>query len=492
MTSFVAADLSLTGLSREHQDILNRLNAQLTSKYTRNDLRRRYRDYHIGLKDLGISIPPALRTLDTVLGWPAKAVETLARRTVVENFTVPGGSADSLGVTELVDQNQLASDLPQAISDAYTFATSFVSVSLGNKSTGEPPVLILPRSAMYATGLWDPRRRGLSSGLSVVSSDATTGAACLILYLPDRVLTLETQDGRGWQIEDSPNPLGFVTMFPLPYKPSLDHPFGRSRISRPVMSLTDSAVRTLVRAEVSAEFYSSPQRWVMGADESAFKDKDGKPIPAWQATLGRVWALGPNTEDSLDGTPITPSVGQFTQQSMEPHMSHLRQLAQSFASETSLPISALGIVQDNPSSAEAIYASEKDLVIEAEYANLGFSGPLQRAIKAALMLTGVPAEEAGKVRASFRNPAHPTAAASADAAIKLIGAGVIQPDSEVTYDMLNFPEAQREVLRAEARRARASLALSSLLTPKGAVDGQPIGDSPAAPAEPTNQPAVTQ
>ena len=477
MSYFLAADISLTGLSDEHQAILERLTAQLTQKQIRNELRRQYRDYHVGLKDLGISIPPALRSLDMVLGWPAKAVETLARRTVVENFSMPSG--DSSAVSDLWESNHLATDLPQAISDAYTFSTSFVSVSRGDESKGEPPVLILPRSAMFATGLWDPRRRGMSAGLSVVSSDSLTGASCLVLYLPDQVITLETEDGKSWQVSSSPNPLGFASMFPLPYKPSLERPFGRSRISRPVMALTDAAVRTLVRGEVSAEFYSAPQRYVLGADDSAFRDAAGNPVPGWQAIMGRVLALEPNTESDPSGEPIMPQVGQFAQASMVPHMDHLKQLAMVFAAEASLPVSALGIVQDNPSSAEAIYASEKDLVIEAEYANVGFSGPLQRAMAAALQLQGVSADEARTVRASWRNPAHPTQAANADALSKLIGSGVVQPDSEVAYDMLDFTEAQREVLRADARRARADRVLSSL--------GGGNGSTEAAPGQPGDQ-----
>lgn len=466
MTAIIAADISLSGLSRDHQAILDRLYAQLTQKNARNDLRRRYRDHHIGLKDLGISIPPALRDLDTVLGWPAKAVSTLARRTVVEGFSVPGGSADSLGVTELWDSNQLATELPQAIEDAYTFSTSFISVSKGDASRGEPPVLILPRSAQYATGLWDSRRRGLSAGLSVVSSDHLTGACCLIMYLPDTVLTLETADGKYWDISESANPLGRVTMERLAYRPTLDRPFGMSRISRPVMSLTDAAVRTMVRAEVTAEFYSAPQRYVMGADESQFRDASGQPIPAWQAIMGRVLALSPNTESDPSGAPIVPSVGQFPQASQSPHTEQLRQLAMVFASETSLPVSALGIVQDNPSSAEALNAAERDLVIEAEYANKGFAGPLQRSMATALELMGVSADEAKAVRASWRNPAYPTAASAADATMKLISSGVIQPTSEVTYDLLNFTQAQRETLRAEARRAAGNKLLQQLAAPQ--------------------------
>jgi hypothetical protein len=37
----------------------------------------------------------------------------------------------------------------------------------------------------------------------------------------------------------------------------------------------------------------------------------------------------------------------------------LRQLAAQFAGETGVPLNSLGVVQDNPSSAEAIYATRR-------------------------------------------------------------------------------------------------------------------------------------
>ena len=60
-------------------------------------------------------------------------------------------------------------------------------------------------------------------------------------------------------------------MEPLVYRPSLDRPFGKSRITRAVMSITDSAVREALRTEVSAEFFTTPQKYLLGADEELFE-----------------------------------------------------------------------------------------------------------------------------------------------------------------------------------------------------------------------------
>src|SRR5690606_27925053 len=137
-----------------------------------------------------------------------------------------------------------------------------------------------------------------------------------------------------------------------------------------------------------AEFFSAPQRYAMGADESAFIGPDGQPIGQWASIIGRVWAIGRDEDGNI------PEVGQFPQVSMQPHVEHLRMLATLFAGETSLPLSSLGIVQDNPSSAEAIHASKEEQITEGEWATDTLGAGWRRIALLALMvrdwLTEVP------------------------------------------------------------------------------------------------------
>lgn len=455
--------LTISGLSMSDQDALNELWAQLDSKAYRNRLRKRYYDHKNALIDLGIAIPPSLRTVETVVGWPAKAVDVLARRLVLEGFVnVDGTSVDDLGVGYLSDANRLAVESMQAHTSTLVHSCSFLAVTAGDVGAGEPEALITARSAQFATGMWDARRRRLRSALSIISVDESATPDHLVLYAPNRAVICR-REGVRWDIRQSRHDLG-VPVELLTYKPQLDRPFGHSRISRAMMALTDSAVRTLLRMEVSAEFYSAPQRYVLGADEDAFTDKDGNPIPAWQAVLGRMLAIGKDEDGD------TPTVGQFSQQSMQPHSDQLRSLAAMFASEASLPLNALGIVHDNPSSAQAMENAEKELISEAQYAEPllrdGWTRTMRRAL---LLMDDSPAavEEYAQLRAKFRNPATPSASAMADAAMKLISVGVLPAQSEVTYDMLNLGEPQREILRAEQRRARA-MTLAASLAPETA------------------------
>ncbi len=67
-----------------------------------------------------------------------------------------------------------------------------------------------------------------------------------------------------------------------------------------------------------------------------------------------------------------PSIGQFTQQSMQPHNDQLKMFASLFAGETGLTLDDLGFATDNPSSAEAIAAAHENLRLTAKKAQRTF------------------------------------------------------------------------------------------------------------------------
>ncbi|MGL5174488.1 MAG: hypothetical protein ACRC75_11600, partial [Olsenella sp.] len=69
----------------------------------RNRVRDRYYDGKNALKDLGISIPPSLTNIETVVGWPQKAVDSLAVRSRFDGY----GGSDALN--DLVEQNNFFS-----------------------------------------------------------------------------------------------------------------------------------------------------------------------------------------------------------------------------------------------------------------------------------------------------------------------------------------------------------------------------------------------
>ena len=127
------------------------------------------------------------------------------------------------------------------------------------------------------------------------------------------------------------------------------------------MSVMQSVIRTMKRSEISAEFYSFPQKYILG-----MSDEDSEALETWKASMSSLLDIGRDEEGNL------PTVGQFSQQSMTPHVEQLKMFAAIFAGETGLTMDDLGIVSDNPSSSEAIKASHENLRLKARKAQRDF------------------------------------------------------------------------------------------------------------------------
>jgi hypothetical protein len=133
------------------------------------------------------------------------------------------------------------------------------------------------------------------------------------------------------------------------------------------MDIMQGALRTMKRSEISAEFYSFPQKYVTGLSN------DAEQMDKWRATMSSFMAF---TKDE-DGD--SPQLGQFTQQSMSPYTEQLRTYAALFAGETGLTLDDLGFATENPSSAEAIKASHENLRLTARKAQRTFGSGLMNA-----------------------------------------------------------------------------------------------------------------
>lgn len=127
------------------------------------------------------------------------------------------------------------------------------------------------------------------------------------------------------------------------------------------MSLVDSAMRTVKRSEISAEFYSYPQKYILGMDPNA------EEMEKWKVTMSSMLRI--DKDDDGDH----PVVGQFQMAAQTPHSEQLRVLAGLFAGETGLTLDDLGFPSANPSSSDAIRASHETLRLKARKAqkNLG-------------------------------------------------------------------------------------------------------------------------
>ncbi|MBV7294920.1 phage portal protein [Corynebacterium sp. TAE3-ERU12] len=464
---------STIGLEATEEATLRRLVSQFASHQRANNRRT---EYYLGahylhrLGQLGMAMPPNVGKLESVLGWPAKAVTTLEHRLNIMGFVRPNSADRDAGLADIWEDNDLSVTASMTHTASLIHGTAFVTVSAGDTAEGEPPVVIAARSAREATALWSRRRRCITAGLTVNNSD---DEKALTMWLPDRTVTLTNTDNQ-WNLIRSPHRLGRVPMEMMSFRPHLEREFGVPRITNTVMDLTDSAARTLLRMEATAEFFSFPQRYALGVVGDDFDD-------SFKTYLNRFLALGRDENGDL------PQMGEFSSSSPQPHIEQLRATASLFSGETSIPLNYLGIVHDNPSSADAIRAAEADLITVAERAQTGYGHAWARVMALAQSVRDGSADpDMRHLQVQWRDPATPTKAANAQSVMALVAAGVLPKMSEVTWELLGYDQATISRLRVAAAQQRSVERISTMrssisrVTEPAAVDGPGGAESDGA------------
>ncbi len=291
------------------------------------------------------------------------------------------------------------------------------------------------------------------------------------VFFPDWVLTLSRRPSGAWVAGRRANPTGEVLAEPLVYEPSLMRPFGRSRINRAVMNITDRALLAVIRSEIASDFYASPRMYALGVSQDAFTK--GK----WQAAIDSWFAI------SKDEDGDTPTVGQFPQMTMQPLNDHYRTIATQFSGATGVPVSSLGIVTDNPPSAEALYADDRRIVNTARRQNRFMGASLVRVGQRVVKLRDgdTQSSELDTLDVAWANPAFtsPTTASTALESLSRVFPWIAE--SEVALEYAGFSQADITRLLADKSRYdnRAfARAVSAMAGGGNAADGR--GNAPAA------------
>lgn len=447
--------VNAAGLSAVERELFVSLAAKLGRHAPRNRLRSAYFDGSQRLRSLGLSLPPEMRRLESVVGWPAKAVNTLENRLDLEGFVLTDGGESDSELDEIVAANALQVEASQAHTAALVHGTAFVAVTPGG--VGEPAAVITPVSARSATALWSKRSRKVSAGLVV--SGGGDEPVVYTVWTDSREFVVRNDKG-SVTVERRDHNLGCVPLVPLSHRPWLEREFGVSRISRPVMALTDQAVRAVLRGEAHAEFLSFPQRFILGADKDVFNVGTGEVVTGWELYLGRLNGV------PRDGNGDLPQFHEFGAPSGQIHVEQLRSIAMMFAGETSIPPSFLGIIQDNPASADAIRAAEADLVKVAERDQVIFGRAWCDVARIAVQVaSGAKPDHLVGLAAKWKDAATPTRAAAAQSVMQLVSAGVLPARSEVTYELLGYDDATIRRLMADSALER-SVGRASDLVPE--------------------------
>ncbi len=322
------------------------LRAQLKKKQPRVKRRYEYYDMKKQVEYFSKLLPSEYRWMSHALGWSTKAVDSIADRLNFNEFR-----DDNFFMQEIYELNNSDILFDSAILSALIGSCSFIYIA---EQEGYPSLQVI--DGYNATGIVDDTTGLLKEGYAVLERDKN-GNVTLEAYLEPGKTTIYENKILTEVIE---NTALYPLLVPIIHRPEATRPFGRSRITRACMSYQQGALRTLKRSEICSEFYSFPQKYVLGLDDEAEFNKTA-------ATYSSFLRFGNNENGEK------PTLGSFTQQSMSPFLDELKMFASLFAGESGLTMDDLGFASSNPSSSEAIRASHESLRLSTRKAQKCFA-----------------------------------------------------------------------------------------------------------------------
>lgn len=445
---------AVKGLGPVERAQLQTLINTYTAHLSKNAVKDRYYEGKISLSEvnLGIALPKGLAGLEIGCAWGAKTVDVLAARSMFDGFVGTNGyNVDELD--RLVDNNNLIYEYMKACRDELKYGCTFVTLS----ADPEIGCKIRFHSPQTAAAKWDGNKGRISCGFAIINTApidtiGTDWRPVLIHFYTDTDVWVLINESNVWKAERYPHRMGRPLMEALVWNATSTKPFGRSRIKEPIRRLIQGYVRTIANATIGLEFSTAPQKYILGVtDEQYDAIIDNK----FKQYVGNIIASTTNPE-----TGEKPSFGQLQQGNISPHVEMLRILATQFSAATGLTVTDTGVVNDaNPTSSDAILAQSQTLVGMAEQLNNGNANTLKivalmaMAIADSTTIDGLSEEQRG-IMAHFQNPAMPSVAVTADAAIKLASARQEFASTDTFLEMVGFDQADIRRIKAQEARAR--------------------------------------
>lgn len=415
----------------------------------------------LGSVNLGIALPEGLRNLEIGCAWGAKTVDVLAARSMFDGFVGLNGE-DVEDLDDIVIDNNLISEYAKACRDELKFGCTFATLSADR----DIKCKIRFHSPQTAAALWDGEKGRIFRGFAIIDTapdDVNTydwTPSLVNYYTDDAIWVLERRNNGNWYAEEHPHKMGRPLMEALIWNSTSNKPFGRSRIKEPIRRLIDGYVRTIANATIGLEFATSPQKYLLGITDEQF---DAVVNDKFRQYVGSIIASTPNPE-----TGSNPTFGQLQQGTISPHVEMIRILSTQFSAATGLTVTDVGVVNEaNPTSSDAILAQSQTLIGMAEQLNLGNGNSLRNiALMALAIVNNVRIEdledEQLDVMAHFKNPAMPSVAATADAAIKIASARENFAQTDTFLEMIGFSNADIRRIRAEESRNRGIAVLEEM------------------------------
>lgn len=331
---------------------------EMSSHAAHNKLVRDYFEGNVEVKEYGST---ASVTCDQSCYWPAKAVDALAERVHLSSFKFQDGEPDE-ALERVMRDSGLVNAYNRYVSAKYL--NGCMAATVTRSAAGRTLVRFHSAETFTAIPSADFEPGVVAAGLAVARRERTAWSArrpvptIVNLHLPGNVVECRQVAPGQWVAEDGPSREMEPSLYVLAHKAmGSTAPFGRTRINRFVRDITDDAIRCLWHMQISGARYSMAKLLFLNLTSRQY---DAMMNNKEKYQLDSVLLA----EQNPDGS--TAQVSQLSGNSPQPFIDELMCLAKQFAGITSVPLNSLGIVQDNPSSAEAIQANREDICLVAE------------------------------------------------------------------------------------------------------------------------------
>lgn len=403
--------------------------------------------YYAGTQPMSFLSPQAREALGTRLraltvGFPKLAVDALAERLRIVGFR-DGEPGDPFDPVLWADWRRagMVDGSAQAMTEALTLGRSFVLVW---GQGGRPTVSV--ESAKQVAVVRDPATREVVAG---VKRWVDGGKGHAVLFEQDRVTRYVSEahvvewasiPSHTWLATKTlPNPLGVVPLVPLVNGGRLSDVDGLSEMA-PILNLTDALTKIMSDLMVSSEFFSRPRRWVTGLEIQ--EDADGNALNPFSSEAQRIWqSESPETR-----------FGEFQAASLNGYREAIDTITRQIGALASLPPSYVGLHGDQPASADAIRAAEASLVARALSKQRMFGQTWTLVAQLIVAVRDGVDPLSVNIEPVWASAETRTPAQAADAASKLVAAGIIPV--ETALEDLGYTATQIEKMRG-ARRAAA-------------------------------------
>lgn len=447
------------GLAPAHAATLEQLLSVFEDRRPRNELLSKYYEAKQPTPSIGVDNIPEHVNVGARCDWASKAVASVSERVRMDGFGFAGDYRDP--VLETVERTcRLSASFNRHVASELVHGCMFATVQrVGGR------VAVRTHTAETAAAIWDEAEQRIGAGFVIADARRTKWSpnapvpVQVNMHLPGSVIVLKQLAFGAWIAQKLPTPLDRPMMEAFCFRPTGGKPFGQTRITPTVRYLVDEVERTMRYMAVSGALYATPKDVLLGLTDQQFKAMTGE---KWSVMVGSMF-LG-----TRDKSGHTPDYRRIQSASPQPYIDSIQTYAKLFSGATGVPLNSLGIVQDNPASAEAIAAQREDICVAAEDCIESNREAMRNVALMAMAVGGnttldALTDEQLSVIPNFKNPMRPSLAATADAMVKV--AGVLEGFAQTREFLsgMGFTPTERESIRSQLEAAANRSALTAIM-----------------------------